>query len=92
MILLLLVRRLSPRNRAIVGLVLVAAGLALIVVSSLAVAALIHGGLLAVFGAVLCVSAANSRRQARLTDRPGAASTIVPAGHSNGYAGHSNGY
>lgn len=84
MILLLLIRRLSPRNRAIVGLVLVALGLALAAVSNLAVAELIHAGLLAAIGVVLCISAAASRRQARLADRPGVASTVVPAGHSDG--------
>jgi hypothetical protein len=64
MLLLLLVRRLSPRNRAIVGSLFVAGGLALVAVTGLAVGMLIHAAVLAVIGAVLCTSAVVGRRRA----------------------------
>jgi drug/metabolite transporter (DMT)-like permease len=70
MIILLLIRRLSPRTRTIVGAVLVVAGLTLVGVSvTLAAGLLVHGILLTVIGAALWTSAVVTRRRARLADR-----------------------
>jgi membrane-bound ClpP family serine protease len=55
--LILLLRRLSPRSRAAAGLVLMVIGLALVGVSLAGVASLlIHGAITVVIGAVLLVS------------------------------------
>jgi drug/metabolite transporter (DMT)-like permease len=71
MIILLLIRRLSPRARTITGVVLAAAGLALIGVSvTLAAGLLVHGIALTVIGAVLWTSAIVTRRRARLANQP----------------------
>jgi hypothetical protein len=65
MLLLLLLRRLSPRTATVVGVALVAAGLALIVVSViLSAGLLVHGVALVVVGAVVCASAVVNRRRA----------------------------
>jgi len=70
MIILLLIRRLSPRTRTITGAVLVAAGLALVGVSvTLAPGLLVHGIVLIVVGAVLWTSAVVTRRRARLANQ-----------------------
>jgi len=78
--LILLLRRLSPRSRTVAGLVLVAAGLVLVAISA-AVAAglLIHGVALTVIGVVLYTSAVVSRRRARLVPRPGIGSEVTAA-------------
>jgi drug/metabolite transporter (DMT)-like permease len=81
MLIFLLLRRLSPRSRIVTGLVLVAAGLALVVISA-AVAAglLIHGVGLTVIGAVLYTSAVVSRRRARLAPGPGVGGELTAVG------------
>lgn len=75
MFVLFLLRRLSPRGRAILGVALVAVGLALVGVSAaLSAGLLIHGIALTLIGAGLCASALVSRKRARLAqqpDRPG---------------------
>jgi drug/metabolite transporter (DMT)-like permease len=65
MILFLLLRRLSPRTRILVGSLIVAAGVALTAVS-IAVAAglLVHGVALAVIGAVMWTSGMVAKRRA----------------------------
>jgi len=71
MIILLLIRRLSPRARTITGVMLVAAGLAFVGVSVTFAAGLLgHGIALTVIGAVLWTSAIVTRRRARLAHRP----------------------
>jgi hypothetical protein len=71
MFVLFLLRRLSPRGRAILGAALVAAGLALVGVSAaLSAALLIHGIALTVIGTGLCASALVSRKRARLAHQP----------------------
>ncbi|MGW5361421.1 hypothetical protein [Actinopolymorpha pittospori] len=62
---LLFLRRLSPRTRLIIGVVLVAAGLALTALSVVYPGLLNHAIATAVTGAVMCVSGAVSRRRAR---------------------------
>lgn len=61
---LLFLRRLSPRTRLIIGVVLVAAGLALTALSAVYPGLLNHAIATAVIGAVMCVSGAVSRRRA----------------------------
>jgi drug/metabolite transporter (DMT)-like permease len=70
MIILLLIRRLSPRTRTITGAVLTAAGMVLVGVSvTLAAGLLVHGIVLIVIGAVLWTSAVVTRRRARLANQ-----------------------
>jgi drug/metabolite transporter (DMT)-like permease len=70
---IILLRRLSIRSRAIVGLILACAGVALIVVSVVAVSGLlIHGVIVAVLGVIFLASAMASRRRARLGVQPDA--------------------
>jgi hypothetical protein len=57
--LLLLLRRLSPRNRALAGLAVLAAGIALIPTLSV-----VHGVVLALIGAALCTSGVAAMRRA----------------------------
>ncbi len=66
MILFLLLRRLRPQTRIVVGSVITAAGLVLVAVAA-AVAAglLIHGAALAVIGAVMWISGLVSKRRAQ---------------------------
>jgi drug/metabolite transporter (DMT)-like permease len=72
MLIFLLLRRLSPRSRTIVGLVLVAAGLALVTISAaIAAGLLIHGLALFVIGGALYTSTLVSRRRAQPAPRPG---------------------
>ena len=71
MIILLLIRRLSPRARTITGVLLVALGLALVGVAVTLVAALlVHGIALTAVGAVLCTSAILARRRGLPADQP----------------------
>jgi drug/metabolite transporter (DMT)-like permease len=82
---ILLLRRLSPRGRAIFGVVLMAAGLALAGVSAAVSAGLlIHGIALIVIGAVLCTSAIVSAKRARLADQPTAGTGLTGAGRAHG--------
>lgn len=88
MILFLLLRRLRPQTRIVVGSVITAAGLVLVAVAA-AVAAglLIHGAALAVIGAVMWISGLVSKRRAQpasegpTSARP--ASEMSAAGHGN---------
>jgi drug/metabolite transporter (DMT)-like permease len=65
MLLFLLLRRLSPRTATVVGVVLVAVGLALIAMSAvLSAGLLVHGIALVVVGAVVGASAVVNRRRA----------------------------
>ena len=66
MILFLLLRRIRPQTRIVVGSVITAAGLVLVAVAA-AVAAglLIHGAALAVIGAVMWISGLVSKRRAQ---------------------------
>ena len=66
MILFLLLRRIRPQTRIVVGSMITAAGLVLVAVAA-AVAAclLIHGAALAVIGAVMWISGLVSKRRAQ---------------------------
>jgi hydrogenase-4 membrane subunit HyfE len=78
MILFMLLRRLSPRTRIIVGVVTAAAGLVLAAVAAAVAAGLIvHGVALAVIGAVIWISGIVAKRRARL------AGQLSVAGHIN---------
>jgi membrane-bound ClpP family serine protease len=73
--LILLFRRLSPRSRAVAGLVLMVIGLALVGISLAGVGALlIHGAITIVIAVVLLASSWLSRRRQR--------SAHSDAGHS----------
>jgi drug/metabolite transporter (DMT)-like permease len=66
MLILLLLRRLSPRGKAITGTVLLALGVAVIGVSAaLAINLYVHGAILLVLSAVLWGSVIAGRRRAR---------------------------
>lgn len=66
MILFLLLRRLRPQTRIVVGSVITAAGLVLVAVAAaMAVGLLIHGAALAVIGAVMWISGLVSKRRAQ---------------------------
>ena len=71
MILFLLLRRIRPQTRIVVGSVITAAGLVLVAVAA-AVAAglLIHGAALALIGAVMWISGLVSKRRAQPAQRP----------------------
>jgi drug/metabolite transporter (DMT)-like permease len=78
MIILLLIRHLSPRARTITGVVLAAAGLALVGLSvTLAAGLLVHGIALTVIGAVLWTSAIVTRRRARLASQAQAQQSLA---------------
>lgn len=88
MILFLLLRRLSPQTRIVVGSVITAAGLVLVAVAAaMAVGLLIHGAALAVIGAVMWISGLVSKRRAQpASERPASAqpaSEMSAAGHGN---------
>ena len=87
MILFLLLRRLRPQTRIVVGSVITAAGLVLVAVAA-AVAAglLIHGAALAVIGAVMWISGLVYKRRAR---RPARGRRAPPASEMSA-AGHGN--
>ncbi len=88
MILFLLLRRIRPQTRIVVGSVITAAGLVLVAVAA-AVAAglLIHGVALAVIGAVMWISGLVSKRRAQpASEGPASAqpaSEMSAAGHGN---------
>ena len=88
MILFLLLRRIRPQTRIVVGSVITAAGLVLVAVAA-AVAAglLIHGAALAVIGAVMWISGLVSKRRAQpASEGPASAqsaSEMSAAGHGN---------
>ena len=88
MILFLLLRRLRPQTRIVVGSVITAAGLVLVAVAA-AVAAglLIHGAALTVIGAVIWISGLVSKRRAQpASEGPASAqpaSKMSAAGHGN---------
>ena len=85
MFIFLLLRRLSPRRRAILGVALMTAGLALAGVSAaLSAGLLIHGIALIVIGAVMCTSAVVSARRARRADQPAAGTGLAGAVHARG--------
>ena len=85
MLLFLLLRRLSPRARTIVGVLVMAAGLAIAAVSeALSVGLLAHGIALFVIGAVVCANAVVNRRRAHLADRPGDVKELASAGRPDG--------
>lgn len=88
MILFLLLRRLRPQTRIVVGSVITAAGLVLVAVAAaVAVGLLIHGAALAVIGAVMWISGLVSKRRAQpASEGPGSAqpaSEMSAAGHGN---------
>jgi len=88
MILFLLLRRIRPQTRIVVGSVITAAGLVLVAVAA-AVAAglLIHGAALAVIGTVMWISGLVSKRRAQpASEGPASAqpaSEMSAAGHGN---------
>ena len=88
MILFLLLRRIRPQTRIVVGSMITAAGLVLVAVAA-AVAAglLIHGAALAVIGAVMWISGLVSKRRAQpASEGPASAqpaSEMSAAGHGN---------
>jgi hypothetical protein len=72
MLILLLIRRLSPRGRTITGAVLLALGAAVIGVSvALSINLYVHGAVLMVIGAAMWASVVPGKRNARAA-RPGA--------------------
>ncbi|MFD9907180.1 hypothetical protein [Streptomyces sp. NPDC059063] len=76
-----LLRRLSPRARRITGLVLVAAGLAVVAAAAVAAWLLVHGVVLAVIGAVTWATAVVGERRARRDDgRPAVGGEPTRAG------------
>ena len=88
MILFLLLRRLRPQTRIVVGSVITAAGLVLVAVAAaVAVGLLIHGAALAVIGAVMWISGLVSKRRAQPASEGQAsaqpASEMSAAGHGN---------
>ena len=88
MILFLLLRRLRPQTRIVVGSVITAAGLVLVAVAAaVAVGLLIHGAALAVIGAVMWISGLVSKRRAQPPSEGPAsaqpASEMSAAGHGN---------
>ena len=88
MILFLLLRRLRPQTRIVVGSVITAAGLVLVAVAAaVAVGLLIHGAALAVIGAVMWISSLVSKRRAQpASEGPASAqpaSEMSAAGHGN---------
>lgn len=88
MILFLLLRRLRPQTRIVVGSVITAAGLVLVAVAAaVAVGLLIHGAALAVIGAVMWISGLVSKRRAQAASERQAsaqqASEMSAAGHGN---------
>jgi hypothetical protein len=81
----ILLRRLGPRARMITGAVLVVAGLAVIAVSAVVAGLLIHGAILTVVGAGLCLSAVAGRRRARRTaDQPTVEEELIREGSGHG--------
>ena len=86
MILFLLLRRLRPQTRIVVGSVITAAGLVLVAVAAaVAVGLLIHGAALAVIGTVMWISGLVSKRRAQpASEGPASAqpaSEMSAAGH-----------
>ena len=88
MILFLLLRRLRPQTRIVVGSVITAAGLVLVAVAAaVAVGLLIHGAALAVIGTVMWISGLVSKRRAQpASEGPAStqpASEMSAAGHGD---------
>ena len=88
MILFLLLRRIRPQTRIVVGSVITAAGLVLVAVAAaMAVGLLIHGAALAVIGTVMWISGLVSKRRAQpASEGPASAqpaSEMSAAGHGN---------
>lgn len=88
MILFLLLLRLRPQTRIVVGSVIMAAGLVLVAVAAaVAVGLLIHGAALAVIGAVMWISGLVSKRRAQPAGEGPAsaqpASEMSALGHGN---------
>jgi hypothetical protein len=82
MLILLLIRRLSPRGRMITGVALLAAGAVLAGVSAvLSIGLFVHGIMLMVIGAVLGASVIVGKRRAR-AEQPGANGQPTFAGSS----------
>lgn len=82
MLILLLIRRLSPRGRTITGAVLLALGAAVVGLAvALSINLYVHGAILMVFGAVLWASAFGGKRRARAA-QPGESGQPTLAGSS----------